>query len=203
MLWVLGAIGGILQAWAFLPYLRDVVRGTTRPHRGTWLIWCLLSMIVLASQRADGGRWSLLLVAVQCLGTVVTLVLAMPRGVGGAARADLALLAVAWVGVAGWYLAGDPTIATAGVVVADTAAVVMMLPKTYRDPHSETLSAYWLSTASVLFAAASVGSLNASLLLYPAYLTVADSIVIGIIMLRRRQLETTSPAAGVELAESG
>jgi hypothetical protein len=87
--------------------------------------------------------------------------------------------------------------------VADTAAVVMMLPKTYRDPHSETLSAYWLSTASVLFAAASVGSLNASLLLYPAYLTVADSIVIGIIMLRRRQLETTSPAAGVELAESG
>jgi hypothetical protein len=203
MLWVLGAIGGILQAAAFLPYLRDVLRGTTRPHRGTWLIWCLLSVIVLASQRADGGRWSLLLVAAQCVGTVVTLSLAIPRGVGGAARADLALLAVAGAGVAGWYVAGDPTIATLGVVVADTAAVLMMLPKTYRDPRSETLSAYWLSTASVLFAAVSVGSLNVSLLLYPAYLTVADSIVIGIIMLRRRQLGPAAARTGVEIAESG
>jgi hypothetical protein len=198
MLWVLGATGGILQAVAFLPYLRDVLRGTTRPHRGTWLIWCLLSVIVLASQRADGGRWSLLLVAAQCVGTVITLALSIRRGVGGAAPADLALLAVAGVGVAGWYLAGDPTIATAGVVVADTAAVLMMLPKTYRDPHSETLSAYWLSTASVLFAAASVGSLNVSLLLYPGYLTVADSMVIGMIVVRRRRLgraaTSTAPA---------
>lgn len=188
MLWVLGATGGILQAVAFLPYLRDVLRGTTRPHRGTWLIWCLLSVIVLASQRADGGRWSLLLVAAQCAGTLIVLTLAIPRGVGGAARTDLALLAVAGAGVAGWYVAGDPTIATACVVVADTAAVVMMLPKTYRDPHSETLSAYWLSTASVLFAAASVGSLSVPLLLYPAYLTVADSLVIGMIVIRRRRL---------------
>jgi len=201
MLWVLGSIGGALQGLAFLPYLRDVMRGTTRPHRGTWLIWCLLSVIVLASQRADGGRWSLVLVGVQCVGTLATLALAIPRGVGGAARADLALLAVAAAGLVGWYLAGDPTIATAVVVVADTAAVVMMLPKTYRDPHSETLSAYWLITASVFFAAASVGSLNLSLLLYPAYLTVADSIVIGMIVLRRRELGPA--AAGVEMAESG
>jgi hypothetical protein len=171
-----------------VPYLRDVLRGSTRPHRGTWLIWCLLSVIVLASQRADGGRWSLLLVVAQCVGTVIILALAIRRGVGGTARTDLALLAVAGAGVAGWYLAGDPTIATAGVVVADTAAVLMMLPKTYRDPHSETLSAYWLSTTSVLFAAASVGSLNVSLLLYPGYLTVADSMVIGMIVMRRRRL---------------
>jgi hypothetical protein len=40
MLWLFGVTSGVLQALSFLPYLRDVVSGTTTPHRGTWGIWC-------------------------------------------------------------------------------------------------------------------------------------------------------------------
>jgi hypothetical protein len=200
MLWILGTLAGVLQVVSCVPYVRDILRGSTRPHRGTWVIWCALALIVLASQWADGGRWSLLLVVAQFAGTAVILTLAVRRGVGGASRTDLALLAVAAAGLVGWYLAGDPTIATACVVLADSIAVVMMLPKTYADPYSETLSAYVLSTCSVLLAAAAVGSLNAGLLLYPAYLTTADSILIVLMVVRRRQLAAALGPGRTELA---
>jgi hypothetical protein len=75
-------------------------------------MWCALSVIVLASQRADGGRWSLLVVVAQFLGATTILVLAVTRGVGGTSRLDL----------------GPGAIAVAGLI---GCTVVMMLPKTY------------------------------------------------------------------------
>ena len=188
MLELLGGLAGLLQAAASVPYARDVLRGSTRPHRGTWAIWCILSAIVLASQRADGASWSLVLVVAQFLGTLVIVLLAIPRGVGGATPLDAGLLGVAGLGLVGWYLAGDPTIATACVVFADSVAVVLMLPKTFRDPYSETLSTYLLGLASVVLAAAAVGALDPRLLLYPVYLAAAESVVIGVIVVRRRRL---------------
>lgn len=199
MLAIAGILAGVLQALFYLPYIRDVLAGTTRPHRGSWAIWLTLSVIVLASQRADGGRWSLLVVVTQSVGTVAILVLAARRGVGvgGASRWELALLGVAAAGVAGWFLAGSPTIATICVVIADCVAVAMMLPKTYADPYSETLSSFVLSVASGVLAMLAVGSLDFGLLLYPAYFVVADTIVITLIVRRRQVLPIpVGPDAG-------
>jgi len=197
MLAIAGILAGVLQALFYVPYIRDVLAGTTRPHRGSWGIWLTLSVIVLASQRADGGRWSLLVVVAQLVGAVVILLLAVRRGVGGASRLDLALLAVAGAGVAGWFLAGDPTIATVCVVMADCVAVVMMLPKTYADPYSETLSAFAFSVVSGVLAMVAVGSLDVGLLLYPAYFVVADTVIIALLVRRRQAMPVpVAPDAG-------
>src|SRR4051794_20001920 len=47
------------------PYIRNIVRRSTRPHRGTWLIWTVLAVIVSLSQHADRGSWSLGMAAVR------------------------------------------------------------------------------------------------------------------------------------------
>ena len=56
------------------------------------------------------------------------------------------MLAVAAGGVVGWLVAGEPVVATACVVAADLIGVAMMLPKTYRDPESETLATFALAS---------------------------------------------------------
>ena len=96
--------------------------------------------------------------------------------------------AIAIAGLIGWYALGSPTLATLSVVVADGVAVLMMFPKTYTHPYSETLSAFVLSALSGLFSVAAVGTLDFSLLLYPVYFVVADLAVIALIGLRRREL---------------
>ena len=59
------SLAGILQLVAGAPYVRDILRGTTRPQRATWTIWTTLSFVVLASQWASGATWSLVLMVGQ------------------------------------------------------------------------------------------------------------------------------------------
>jgi hypothetical protein len=60
-----------------------------------------------------------------------------------------------------------------------------MVPKTWRDPGSETLSMFaWASLAGALSAGA-VGSLEASLLLYPVYYCLVNGGLALLIVGRR------------------
>jgi hypothetical protein len=49
---VLGLLAGVVGIADTIPYVRDTVGGSTRPHRGTWLIWSVLAIVVCLSQRA-------------------------------------------------------------------------------------------------------------------------------------------------------
>jgi hypothetical protein len=183
-----GILAGILQLIASAPYVRDILRGSTKPQRATWTIWTTLSFVVLASQWASGATWSLALTIGQALSCGLVFVLAIRRGVGGVSPVECALLAIAALGIAGWQLAGDPMVATCSVVIADIIGVALMLPKTYRQPGSETLSTYAIGVVSTVFALAAVDSLAASLVIYPIYILVADFAVVAVIFLRRRAL---------------
>ena len=186
---LLGVAAGLIAVLDTVPYLRDVVRGTTLPHPGTWLIWSALAVIVCLSQWADGASWSLIMTLTQAVVTTAVFALAVLRGKGGMTRADVMLLAVAAAGVAGWLLSGEPVVATICVVVADLVAAAMMVPKTYRDPRSETLSTFVGASIGGALAAGAVGTADADLLLYPIYYCVANGALAVLIHHRRRVLE--------------
>ena len=158
---VFGSLAGVTSVVEAAPYVRDVIWRTTRPHRGTWLIWSVLSLLVLASQVADGATWSVVMVAADALLTSFIFVLSIRRGVGGLSTSDNTVLAIAAVGVAAWPYP-PPIVATMFVVLADTLAVGLMLPKTWRDPTSETFALYALASISGVLSAMAVGTLDAS-----------------------------------------
>jgi hypothetical protein len=192
---VLGLLAGLAGVADTIPYVRDTVRGSTRPHRGTWLIWWILAIIACLSQRADGASWSLILTAAQAVLTSAVFLLAIRRGEGGLSPADMAMITLACGGVIGWIVAGEPVIATACVVAADLIGAAMMVPKTYRDPGSETLATFWLASLSGALAAGAVGAPDLSLLLYPAYYCVANCALAVLITYRRKLLITAQPAS--------
>jgi hypothetical protein len=191
LLGVLAALVGIADT---IPYVRDILRGVTRPHRGTWLIWSALAFVVLVSQRADGASWSLPMAGAQALLTGLIFLLALRRGEGGMGLAERVMIAIAAGGVAGWLLADEPLVATACVVVADLIGAALMLPKTWSDPRSETLVTFALAAASGALAAGAVGSLDVSLLLYPVYFALVNGAIALVIWQRRQVLLV--PASG-------
>jgi hypothetical protein len=190
---LLGVLAGLLTVIETIPYVRDVLGGSTRPHRGTWLIWTVLAVIAFFSQRADGGSWSLVMVAVQAVLTGLIFTLAIRRGEGGVAPGELAMIALAGAGVAGWAIADEPVVATACVVAADLVAVAMMVPKTWRDPGSETLITFVLGSVSGALAAGAVGELDASLLLYPVYYCLGNAAIALLIVSRAGTARPYSP----------
>jgi hypothetical protein len=58
---VLGVLAGLACIADTIPYVRDTVRGSTRPHRGSWLIWGVLAIVACVAQLADGASWSALM----------------------------------------------------------------------------------------------------------------------------------------------
>jgi hypothetical protein len=137
---LLGVSAGLVGIFDTVPYLRDVMRGSTRPHRGTWLIWSALAVVVCLSQWADGASWSLIMLLTQAVLTTGVFAVAIVRGQGGTTIVELVLIAVAGAGVAGWLLSGEPLVATVCVVAADLIAAAMMVPKTPRGPRRSSSS---------------------------------------------------------------
>src|SRR6185436_16689797 len=98
---VLGLLAGVVGIADTIPYVRDTIRGSTRPHRGTWLIWSVLAIVVCMSQRADGASWSLIMAAAQAVLTSAVFLLSIRRGEGGLSPADVLMIALASSGVIG------------------------------------------------------------------------------------------------------
>ena len=194
----LGILAGLVAIADPVPYIRDIARGRTRPHRGTWLIWGLLANVAFLAQLADGAVWSLPMIGVQAVLTTAIVLLALPHGEGGVSRGELLLIAIAGVGVVGWLTVDEPLVATVCVVLADLIGVALMVPKTYRDPWSETLATFALASLSGALAIGAVGALDASLLLYPAYYCAGNGALALLIWWRRTALR--QPPARAALA---
>jgi hypothetical protein len=190
---VLGLLAGVLTVVDAIPYLRDVLRGSTRPHRGTWLIWSVLAVVAALSQRADGASWSLVMVVAQAATTTTIFVLAIRRGEGGVSPGELVMIGLAGAGVAGWLIADEPVVATICVVAADLIGVALMVPKTWRDPASETLVTFVLGSLAGALAAGAVGELDASLLLYPVYYCLGNAAIALLIVSRAGSARPYSP----------
>jgi len=190
-----GLLAGVVAVACNVPYLRDTWRGSTVPHRGSWLIWSVLELVAVGAQGADSARWSLVPLVVQAAGTCLVLALSVRLGQGGLSRVDLGLLVLATLGLAGWMAVDEPVIATACVVVADLLAAVMMVPKAWRDPHSETLSTFVLASASGALTALAVGSLSVSLLAYPVYFVAVNAGLAAVIVRGRRVLDRRADQA--------
>jgi len=185
---VLGVLAAAVGVADTVPYIRDTLRGSTRPHRGTWLIWATLAVLVCFSQAADGASWSLFMAGAQAILTGLTFVLAVRHGVGGVDRRDTLVIAIAGAGVVGWMVADDPVVATVCVIGADLLAAGLMVPKTWRDPHSETLATFGFASLGGALAAGAVGTLDVALLVYPAYYCLVNGAIAVLIHQRRAML---------------
>ena len=115
------------------------------------------------------------MVAAQAALTSVIFLLAIRRGEGGVSPGELAMIALAGAGVIGWLVVDEPIVATACVVAADLIGAAMMVPKTWRDPESETLVTFAFASVGGALAAGAVGALDVSLLLYPIYFCLANA----------------------------
>ena len=193
---VLGVLAVLVGIADTIPYVRDILRGVTRPHRGTWLIWSTLTIVVVLSQRADGAGWSLLMAGTQAIFTTLIFVLSIRRGEGCVCSGEWLMISVASVGVLGWIVADEPVIATGCVVLADLMGAALMVPKAYRDPHSETLSTFALASLGGALTVGAVGTWTPALLLYPVYFCLVNGALALLLYQRRAMLGAPALSSG-------
>lgn len=184
---VLGIASGLIPLIGILPYVRDILRKTTKPERASWFIWMVLGGIAFFSQLSKGATNSLWLAGMSVLSVTIVFLLALRYGEGGLDRRDVIALIVSFFGLVLWYLTKDATIALLLVIAVDTSGSVLTTMKAYEDPGSETMITWFLDGIAGLLSAISVGAFNWILLVYPLYICVANLAVVGAMLLGKKK----------------
>lgn len=187
MFQILGILSGLASAICHLPYIRDTIFNKTKPERATWLIWSVLGSIAFLSQLAKGATNSLWLPFFDTLGVVVIFFLSIKFGVGGLIKRDIVALVVAFLGLILWWFFQEAALALILVIIIDVAGAIPTIIKSYKNPESETLSTWILSSLSGFLGMLAVGSINPVLLVYPIYIWLINLITAGTIILGRRK----------------
>ena len=177
----------LLSLVSLVPYVRDIIWGTTRPNIVTWGLWTLIQGIATGAQLAAGASWSVVLPAGEFFTVgLVTLLGLIGYGYKKYGKLDVVSLLCCLLAIALWQLNNDPTLALVFSIVADFFAALPTLKKAYTDPASETLSAYVLVVVSALLAGLSSTLLNFANLAWPAYILFINGAVVVLILLGRR-----------------
>jgi hypothetical protein len=184
---VFGLLSGILPIIGAYPYIRDELKGKTKPHRMAEFIYAVLDSIAFVSQLAKGATWSVILPGVGTVEMTIGFLLSLKYGMGGTSKKDIAALLLAATGLILWYFTRQPLTALFIVIGVDMIATALVVIKTYSHPHTETLSAWFLSFLAGLFAAAAVGHWSFTLQIYPLDVALGNGAICATILLRRNK----------------
>ena len=189
---VAAAGASLLGIVSFFPYYRDVLRGSTKPHLFTWIIWTTLTGATALIQLAAGGGVGALVAGVESLSCFGITLFAVSRGERSIMRFDWMCLILAFVAIALWLVVHQPLLAIAFAVIADLLAFLPTFRKSYRKPHEETASQFALSAAHWLVSLFALESRTLVTLLYPVAISLFDLTLFFSLIVRRRQLGTAA-----------
>jgi hypothetical protein len=182
---ILGVSSAILNGIGFVPYVRAILRGKTKPERASWWIWTVIVLVALAAQAAAGATWSLFLAGGLFVGDVVVALLSLRYGYGRFKGRDFLSLAVAVFGVWLWKVTNNPLAALVVIIAVDFLGNWLTLIKSWRAPYSENLITWMTISVAAAAGVLSVGSFNSTRIVFPAYVLIANCFTAATILYRR------------------
>ncbi len=189
---IIGVLGGIMTLASTYFYVPSILRGETRPHIFTWLVWSLVLAIGCAAQLAGGAALGACAVGGSALSCIVITIVSIKYGERDITRSDWVALIAALAIIPVWQATGDPLVAAILVTIIDTLGYWPTVRKSWRKPWGEAYAIYVISGIAYVLALSAVAQWNLTTVLYPAVLVVWDFGLTGLILMRRRAL---APAA--------
>jgi len=194
---LLGAAAVVLTFAMFVPYIRSIRDGRTKPHVFSWVIWALGTFIVFLAQLADRGGSGAWPIGVSGVITGYIAVLAYGRRSDTSiTRADWAFLAIALAAVPSWLLTSNPLLAVVLLTGMDLAGFAPTFRSAFSQPHEERIGFYSLGVARNVLAIAALEHYSLTTVLFPAAVGIACALFVVMVGYRRTQLRAQTERGG-------
>lgn len=187
---VFGLIALILTFAAFYPYVRSILRGETRPHIFTWLIWGGGTVVVSLAQLSDGGGQGAWVIGISGLITLMIAALAWHRS------ADTNIVPLDWLflifaasALPIWFLTDTALFAVVILTLIDLAGFGPTVRKAYRFPHSENATFFAIGALRNAFVLLALGYYSWTTILFPAAVGLACLCFVALLLIRRFMLQ--------------
>ncbi len=172
----------------FVPYIRSIQLGRTRPHAFSWIIWALVTFVVFLAQLAGRGGWGAWPIGVSGLITIYIAFLAYQKHADRhVTRLDWAFLAAALAALPCWAVTSNPLTAVVLLTCVDLAGFGPTFRSAYRRPHDEPMGFYLLGTLRNGLAIAALQHYSLTTVLFPAAVAASNLVFVAMVAWRRNQ----------------
>ncbi len=186
---VLLTAGTSLATLSVVPYIRNIIRGKTKPRIVSWVVWAILLGLTSIVSWQEGQVASAVLATTSTLACVIITTLAVRYTTFTLTRLERYTLLGALIGVVLWLVFDDPMLVLLAALTVDAIAYLPTYVNGWQNPHHESLSMFVVSTigSSLVLAAAVLNQASSHGLVYPIYSVVFASIMITILVTRRKR----------------
>ncbi|MDX2422294.1 MAG: hypothetical protein QNK43_06425 [Amphritea sp.] len=185
----------VLTFVAFVPYIRSILAGRTRPHVFSWFIWGITTVIVFFAQlEAEGGvgAWPIGLSGIITVGVAVLAF--VKRGDISITRTDWGFFVVALASLPFWYLTSDPLWTVVVLSLVDLLGFGPTIRKAYAFPHEENQLFFLSFMLRNVFVILALEHYSVTTVLFPLSIAAACTCLLMTVAYRRRVV--LSDAAG-------
>lgn len=180
-------IASMLAVVGNLPYLRDVVKGRTKPHPYTWLVWSIVSLTVFFGQVAKGAGLGAIPTGVSEIFTIIIFFFSIKYGFKNIRKVDTYFLIIALLGLIPWAVTKDPTVSVIIVVSIDLFAFGPTLLKTWRHPDTETPLLYGMNVLRHILILFSLNAYNIATTLHSISMIITNTAMTAFILFRKEK----------------
>jgi hypothetical protein len=183
---IVGLITVILTFVGYVPYLRDTVKGKTKPHVYSWFIWGFITLLIFTLQfsgQAGAGSFTTFAAGLICL---VIFAFAFRNGNKDITRMDTVFFILAILATVIWIFAKQPVISVVLLSAIDMLGFVPTIRKSWNKPYSETLFTYALNTFRFVLTIYALQVYTIVTSLYPITWVIANGSFSVMLIIRRR-----------------
>lgn len=185
------AVAIVLTFVAFVPYIRSILAGVTKPHVFSWVIWGSTTVIVFFAQlEAKGGigAWP-----IGVSGAITTFIAALAF----IKRSDISITKTDWffflsalASLPVWYFTSDPLWAVVVLTSVDLLGFAPTIRKAYDFPHNENIPFFLFFIARNTFALLALEHYSVATVLFPLSVSSACLLLVIMVSYRRKALST-------------
>lgn len=170
-------IGATAQLIGIIYYIKETLRGNTKPNKVTWLMWAVAPLIAAFAAFSDGVGWSVLPVFMAGFGPLLVFIIsfANPKAYWKLERFDYLCGLCSLLALALWGITKEPVIAIVFAIASDGFAAVPTLIKLWKFPETETVHPFTAGLFSALTSFVAINLWGFSAYAFPAYLVAINA----------------------------
>lgn len=183
---LLGMLATLLTVLAYLPYIRSIFQGKTRPHVFTWIIWGLatgIAFLVTLAEHGGAGAWPIGFSAAVSL--FIAVVAYVKRADIRITRMDWMFFIAALAAMPVWWVANDPLWAVMLITLIELLGFGPTMRKAWFQPYSESMSFLAILIVRNMLIIAALGQYSLATVLFPAAAAIACLALIAMMVWRR------------------
>ena len=180
-------VGAIVQIYGVFSYIKETIKGKTKPNRVTWLLWSVAPLIATAAAVNTGVRMSAIPVFMSGFGPLLVFLASFfnKKSYWKLQKFDYLCGGCSILALVLWGITKEPMVAIIFAIGSDGLAGLPTLVKSWNHPETESVEAYSTGLFNSLTSFAAITVWNFAALAFPIYLVIINFLLMMAVLRKK------------------